>query len=331
MGDNVGNQLPISAKKKQFTLQFSNGADDLDGYSNLYARTDPTQGKGCISATCYFGDGGTLSNVGSGSGTVNTGTAPRIAFYSDTDEVSSSIVANITTSNIAAIDGTAAAPPFTFKSDPNTGVFSVASDQVGFSAGGTLQANVSSAGLTVGVVGTVGSSIRRLAATYANSWEDGHMGNSNQLVFTPSDFYNGSQTTSRAPSVESSQGNPAVRNSKWYGIVDGDGIICAQKIIPKGFAIDRESSIIINTGGGVNLTNTTVYVSGQRISQAAIPLTTLNILSVDDYTTNSLVQANGLGTITGDGTTMVTLYFDAGVALTTTNSVSGALITMKRV
>ena len=97
------------------------------------------------------------------------------------------------------------------------------------------------------------------------------------------------------------------------------------------FVIDRESAIIVYTGGGVSIRNTTVYVSGQRITQGELPLTALNILSVTGYTTNALVQANGLGTITGDGMTMVTIYFEAGVALTTTNSVSGALITMKRV
>ncbi|MDA9846623.1 hypothetical protein N9C10_01665 [Flavobacteriaceae bacterium] len=68
MGDNVGNQLPISAKKERYTLQFNDGSNDLDAYSNLYARTDSTQGKGCISATCYFGDGGTLSNIATGGG-----------------------------------------------------------------------------------------------------------------------------------------------------------------------------------------------------------------------------------------------------------------------
>jgi len=313
MGDSIGNQPAPTVKGPRNYIQLSDGSDDLAFNSKIYVT-----------------DNNVINGHSSGSGT-----ATQVAFFDGASSIVSTPAATVGTGGaneqILLGNGSESVCALGFQNSTNTGIYRVADDQIGVAVNGALTANVAAGGLTIGEVGRVGGSLKRLSAIYANSWEDGHLGNSTQLVFTPSDFYNGSQTSSQAPSVESSQPNPAARNSKWYGVVDANGIICAQKIIPKGFAIDEESAIIVYTGGGVNIRNTTVYVSGQRVSQGAIALTTLNILSVDDYTTNALVQANGRGTITGDGMTMVTIYFEAGVALTTTNSVSGALITMKRV
>ena len=388
MGDNVGNQLPISAKKEKYTLQFNDGSNDLDGYSNLYARTDPTQGKGCISATCYFGDGGTLSNIGGGggggtvtsvglaapsafnvsgtpvtgsgtltltgvgttaqfidgtgalqttfTGNVVTGVAPRIAFYSDTEEVSSSIVADITTSNIAVIDGTASTPPFTFKDDPNTGMYRIGADQIGLSTGGVQKVGVYNAdsgdfieGLNVGVRTNI-AGIRRVSGTTANSWEDGFMGNSAAIVFTPSDFVVGDSST-RCNQTQSSQPDPAqTRTSRWYGVTSTTGVIVAQKIIPKGFAISDSSRVIIYTPAG-NQAGTTCYVSGQSIAIGGAVALNNHLSSALLFTTNLSTPLTGGGTSTGDGRTMVTLYWDAGVQLTTANSPAGAEITIQRV
>ena len=379
MGDNVGNQLPISAKNKQYAIQFSDGSGDLDAYSNLYARNDSTQGEGCISATCYFGDGGTLSNIGTGN--VVTGVVPQIAFYSDTEKISSSAVADITSSNIAVIDGTAAAPTFTFKDNPDTGICTLENNHLTLVAGGVSTANVTSTaievidgtalapsfaftdstntgiyqtdtdniafscngrqkitmgsgtpptgmidGLNVGITTTI-AGIRRISANTSNSWEDGHLGNSNALVFTPSDFTAGDSVSN--VSIASSQPDPVARNSRWYGTTTTTGILVAQKIVPKGFIIDGTSIIHLYTPSGTIL-NTTCYVSGQGVSIGSINILD-KLLSTTTFSTNSDVTLNGRGNIIGDGLKMVTIYWDAGTALTTGNGLAGALITMKRI
>ena len=424
MGDNVGNQLPISAKNKQYAIQFSDGSGDLDAYSNLYARNDSTQGEGCISATCYFGDGGTLSNIGN----VVTGVVPQIAFYSDTEKISSSAVADITSSNIAVIDGTAAAPTFTFKDNPDTGICTLENNHLTLVAGGVSTANVTSTaievidgtaaapsfaftddtdtgictlennhltlvaggvstvnvtstaievidgtavapsfaftgantgiyqtgtdniafscngrqkitmgggtpptgmidGLNVGIPNKV-VGIRRISVNTSNSWEDGHLGNSNALVFTPSDFTAGDSVSN--VSVASSQPDPVVRHSRWYGTTTTTGILVAQKIVPKGFIIDGLGSIIhLYTPSGT-ISGTTCYVSGQGVGIGSTNILD-KLLSSAIFSTNSDVTLNGGGNIIGDGLKMVTIYWDAGTALTTGNGLAGALITMKRV
>lgn len=53
-------------------------------------------------------------------------------------------------------DGTALLPAYSFTADPNTGVYRVAADQLGFSTGGLLRAHVSSVGkLTIEPVSTI--------------------------------------------------------------------------------------------------------------------------------------------------------------------------------
>ena len=102
-------------------------------------------------------------------------------------------------------------------------------------------------GINVGT-STAIAGIRRLSATTANSWEDGHLGNPTQLVFTPTDFTIGSANT-RPLQTQSSQPDPGQRNSRWYGTTSNDGILVAQKVVPKGFVIDAEDTVIIFTPG----------------------------------------------------------------------------------
>ena len=245
-----------------------------------------------------------------------------------------------TTTHLSVVGGSVTNPGVNFGitgTDANTGMYRIAADTIGFSVGDASLVSIYPSdtgnfiqGLNINLTNAgVPSGIQRLSAVAANSWEDGHMGNSSQIVFTPSDFYNGSTTITRAPAIESSQGNPAVRNSKWYGVIDGDGIICAQKIVPKGFAITPDSTIIVHTGGGITISNTTLFVSGQRLNQGTAIL--LNLFNSTTYATNAAAVLGNADTITGDGLNIVTIYFDARVPLTNANSVSGAIITMSRV
>ena len=70
--------------------------------------------------------------------------------------------ADLKASCFIANDGTAAAPTLTFTSDPNTGIYSAAADQIGLTTGGTVRATLSTSALTMTVPvaiadGTVGA------------------------------------------------------------------------------------------------------------------------------------------------------------------------------
>ena len=97
----------------------------------------------------------------------------------------------------------------------------------------------------------------------AADWEDGHLGNSSELVFTPSDFVSGDISNNSA--VQSSQPDPGSRNSRWYGLIDNSGIVLAQKIVPNGFIIDGSETITIFTPNA-SMINTTCYVSAQAVN-----------------------------------------------------------------
>ena len=176
----------------------------------------------------------------------------------------------------------------------------------------------------------VGAGIMRCSASGQCHWEDGHLGNPAQLVFTPSDFTVGSANT-RALQTQSSQPDPATRNSRWYGTTSSDGIIVAQKVVPKGFVIDNESTVIIYTPAG-GMVNTTCYVTGQAVDIGGTTDLVLLLSSVALFNTNTITALGGGGQLIGDGLNIVTLYWQTafGAPLTTANSPSGAIITMRR-
>jgi len=178
-------------------------------------------------------------------------------------------------------------------------------------------------GLNVGIPKTV-VGIRRISVNTSNSWEDGHLGNSNAIVFTPSDFISGDGVSN--VSVQSS-----LAGRRWYGTTTTTGILVAQKIVPKGFIIDRTSNIHLYTPNA-SLVSTNCYVTGQGVGIGSTDVPD-NLLSINDssFSTNQDVVLNGGGSIIGDGLKMVTIYWDAGTALAVGSSLAGALITMERV
>jgi hypothetical protein len=255
-----------------------------------------------------------------------------MAYFDTATSITSTLDAKVSAGQILFSSGTVGSPVIGFQGDTNTGIFHDGSGVIGFATGGVKKVGIYDAsvgdfieGLNVGISSNI-AGIRRLSDNSANSWEDGHMGNSAELVFTPTDFVVGS-TTRVTNSVQSSQPDPARPNPRWYGVIDASGILVAQKVIPKGFIIDRESKITIYTPAAA-ITGTTCYVATQAVGIAAV---IGNLLSSSTFSTNIPTLTDSGASIIGDGRNIVTIYYDNQAALTTANSVSGAIITMRRV
>ena len=290
------------------------------------------------------------TNVSVVAGSVGT---PALNFIGDTntgiyrpgaDQVGISaagtLEAAVSASHLSVDGGSVGTPGVNFGitgTDTDTGIFRINANQVGVSAGGAQQLAVLNAnslnnikGINIGTALNIGG-IRRLSATVNNSWEDGFMGSSSAIVFTPTDFVCGASTAAagRYQHVESSQGNPGARGSRWYGSSIVNGELCAQKIIPKGFGIIRgESQVRVFTPAGA-INNCTLYVSAQAANIGGSTILT-PLASTSTYSTNSGVTT-GPGAAIGDGLNMVTIWIDCGITLDETNSISGAIITMQRV
>ena len=152
--------------------------------------------------------------------------------------------------HISALGGTASRPAFNFMIPPtgngNTGMYSTVLNAVEFAGNGIEQASIHSVdldpfmkGLNVGTPSNI-TGIRRLAATFPNSWEDGNCGNSEFIVFTATDFAggftnifgaSGRAQTFVTHSTASASESPVVYN----GVIAGGALAC--KLIPKGFII----------------------------------------------------------------------------------------------
>ena len=156
---------------------------------------------------------------------------------------------------IKLANGTAVAPMLAFSGgihplgNYNTGIYGAGSPDIAFHGGGNKTGGIYGTpvanfikGLNIGTTSNL-CGIRRLSETAANSWEDGHMGNSDQLVFTGSDFTDFSRLA-QAP-VLFAVSSTALRN---YGLVAGaradpnrpDEFIAVREI-PKGFQISNEA------------------------------------------------------------------------------------------
>jgi hypothetical protein len=319
------------------------GPTGYTGYTGPIGPTGYTGYTGPIGPTGYTGYTGPIGPTGytghTGLGFSDlSGTSPQMAYFATDTSIkgTSDAITNTTNNQILfSTVGTVAFPVIGFQGDTSTGIFHDGSGVIGFATGGVKKVGIYNTiagdfieGLNVGISSDI-AGIRRLSVTPANSWEDGHMGNSAELVFTPTDFVVGS-TIRVTNSVQSSQPNPARPNPRWYGVIDASGILAAQKVIPKGFIIDNGSEITIYTPAG-NISNTTCYVSTQAVGDASgVPIG--NLLSSTTFSTNTPgTPLAGGASIIGDGRNIVTIYYNNQAALTTADSVSGAVITMRRV
>ena len=181
----------------------------------------------------------------------------------------------------------------------------------------------------------------------ANSWEDGNMGNSKHLVFTPSDFTVGNSLTTGASRTNfiniASTGNWANSAGGTFGnpllvtysddTATNPTCLVATKLIPKGFNITEENSIEIHSQ---------IPNPPQPQQQSIISVA---IRTIDDprqlgdayvninYRFNNPVRLRGLaggGENAGTGTTMVILYINPRTELTSANGIFGATIEMNR-
>jgi hypothetical protein len=166
--------------------------------------------------------------------------------------------------NFSILHGSVRTPGINFgiatPPDTNTGMYGIASDSIGFSTGGEHKVGIYLAsdisyteGLNVGLPDPsflLNIGIRRLSAIPSNSWEDGHLGNSQFIYFTAMDFLPESMTTGRWRYQTNGIMGPA------SGVVTSNVVslnLMASKLIPKGFKIKLDGAAQIycdiNSGG----------------------------------------------------------------------------------
>jgi len=314
----------------------------------------------------YLQIDGTGGGGGGGSGTVNTGVQYEMAYYatsgdtvSGNPEIFTDASDNLVVNNgiIRVEPGTVGAPSYTFNTDLDTGMYRIAANTLGLSVQGaqavTVASNVPPApmikGLNVGTTTNIGG-IQRLCNDSANSWQDGHMGNSTQLVFTPSDFMiaNPTHGTPRAPqgALTSAFINLVGNAVNWVqtsGARYGEPTICtanaadclvATKLIPKGFLIKPEFQISIF--GITNTPGFEISVAYRRIENITPPAIPGNVFVDAAYTLNTAVPLTNLGgpggtDVVGDGTGFLILYIQPPQQLVSTDGgIRGAIIQMSR-
>ncbi|MDC0230931.1 hypothetical protein OAK19_03110 [Aureispira] len=206
------------------------------GASGVHSSSGSEVGPGGLTPEIQFNDGGIFGGA-------------KGALYDSTTEQIKLANGSVSEPMLAFSDGT----------HPNgnydTGIYRIANDAIGISCGnssivgihGTAPGNFIK-GLNIGQTNNI-CGIRRLSNNSRNSWEDGHMGNSLQLVFTGSDFTNFNTRIGATTPFAISTGGRA------FGIVSsiaappqGDEFI-AVKMIPKGFKIIPRRIVVTTSNG----------------------------------------------------------------------------------
>ena len=116
-------------------------------------------------------------------------------------------------------------------------------------------------------------------------------------------------------------------------------VICATKLIPKGFLISATNTITIYSVG-TNILNMSLSVACRSVNQPTLAPGSLGnpFVLATSYGSNTTVPLTGLeGTLSGrtaigDGYTMIIIYLDPAQQLTTSaGGITGAIITMTRI
>ncbi|MDC0230929.1 hypothetical protein OAK19_03100 [Aureispira] len=159
--------------------------------------------------------------------------------------------ANTSTGQIQLANGSVGFPILAFPDNSgtyDTGIYLATANAIAISGGGAGIVGIFGSNFGVNFIKglNVGQSndicgIRRLSATAANSWGDGHMGNSQELVFTGSDFTNVNNT--RFPQgfgVAVPQAGGATGFMMAAAAGPRNNQIIAVKLLPKGFSVAQK-------------------------------------------------------------------------------------------
>ena len=201
--------------------------------------------------------------------------------------------------------------------------------------------------LQIGGTLTAGGDIIAGRAFMRGSWEDGYVGNSNAMVFSPADFI--ADTAGRPHNISLKTINPPwTENIYCAENVAGSNQFIATKMVPKGFKITSSSVLTIwaqPTGATPFATNAMTRVQGQRLNEngdstvvATLTGTVYTFVAGDVTTTtvpNILTLSLAVGGITadivGDGFTQIVIVFVPNHTLQVAGALMGAQITMERV
>lgn len=187
-------------------------------------------------------------------------------------------------------------------------------------------------GLNIGTKDNI-AGIRRVCSDISYSWEDGHLGNSEELIFTPADF----QRYGSSPGnyyMDSGPLNMEEPFNPILGVTDiSDISLVAMKLIPKGFEINSSKhQAVINigkNGGGTPATPSNVsnlYIYSQN---ATNPLDMNNLINNSMYTLGQSVTLTH--STKGTGNNYIIIILNPQLQLTTIDmGLLSATITMGR-
>ena len=180
--------------------------------------------------------------------------------------------------------GTASLPMLAFSDGTHptgnydTGIYRNVADMVAFSTAGIQKVTCSNSdttpfikGINVGLQANI-AGIRRISATAANSWEDGYLGNSEFLYFSPLDFVGDAST--RNVWGSNTQTGPIVAFTNTLAA------LLAVKVMPKGFRVRASTAgdicqLYSRDAAGFSATVNVTIVEQLIVGQAGAFTTTL--------------------------------------------------------
>ena len=210
-----------------------------------------------------------------------------------------------------------------------SGNVNIASGQLNTTGGGTITSGKTGAVFGKGL-------IRASAQAPGHDWEDGHLGNSEALVFTATDFISG---------LSSRPNNITTINPAGFSLLVSENTqiveYIAIKVIPKGFAITAFDTLTIwaePNGGAWGGGNPRYEVQGQSLALTGNSTSTSTSTGVfvptGDQPSILTHTLTGLPAdlLIGNGRSQVVIIFKPLIALSGgVGGVMGARITMSRV
>jgi len=188
--------------------------------------------------------------------------------------------------------------------------------------------------------------LRRLSSTFANSWEDGHLGNANFLIFTPSDFSNFTFRFYIPEIFGVAPGPPAGGSDtgQYGGVMENaasssdESVVTAMKLLPKGFRVpttNGDGRVWINNtspGAGdfsVNIMQMDIVDAGSGIASTPTTLLAASVSLTNaetSFTTNS-------NSSTGNGSVVIIVKINVNLTkqLTADMALVGAKVPIERI